>query len=109
MRKIAMAILAALPIAAAAATWQGAPLVDQNCVEKVKAAPDKHTTTCLIQCAKSGYGILENGKWLKFDSAGNEKALEALKATKKKDHIRVDVTGELAGDSIHVATLSIPE
>jgi len=107
MKKLALALMVALPIAAAAASWHDAPLIDKNCVEKVKASPDSHTTSCLIQCAKSGYGILDNGKWLKFDSAGNEKALAALKATTKKDHIRVDVTGELEGDSIRVATLSL--
>ena len=109
MRRIAFAVMAAFPLAAMAASWQAAPLIDKNCVEKVKASPDSHTTSCLLQCAKSGYGILDNGKWLKFDSAGNEKALAALKATKKKDHIRVDVTGDMEGDSIKVATLSIRE
>jgi len=108
MKKLAFAALASLPLATLATTWQDAPLVDHMCLDKVKASPDVHKTSCLVQCANSGYGILENGKWIKFDQAGNEMALSALKATAKKDHIRVNVTGELTGDTIHVSKLSIP-
>ena len=109
MKKLILSVLAAIPSIAFAATWANAPLVDHNCMEKVKANPDTHTTACLLQCASSGYGILENGKWIKFDKAGNEKALAALKATHRKDHVRVNVTGELKGSEIHVSTLSIPD
>ncbi|MGA8890476.1 MAG: hypothetical protein WB493_02830 [Anaeromyxobacteraceae bacterium] len=109
MRKLMLAVIAALPAMAFAATWTNAPLVDHNCAEKVKAAPDAHTTACLIQCSGSGYGILENGKWIGLDEAGNEKALAALKATGRKDHVRVNLTGELRGSVIHVSTLAIPD
>lgn len=102
--------LSGLPALALAASWDKAPLVDHMCLEKVKANPDKHTTSCLIQCANSGYGILGgDGQWLKFDEAGNQKALAALKATKKKDHIRVNVTGERKGDTIEVASLALAD
>ena len=94
--------------AAWAEEWQKAPLIDTKCLDKVKGDPDKHTTQCLIMCEKSGYGILlEDGTYLKFDKAGNEKALEALKATDMKDHIRVSVKGQRDGDSVKVETLAI--
>ena len=109
MKRFALAIILVLPLTATAATWENAPLVDHMCVDKVKASPDDHKTSCLIQCAGSGYGILENGKWLKFDKAGNDMALAALKATSKKDHVRVNVSGDLSGDTIHVAKLTIPD
>lgn len=109
MKKLLLAMLAAIPATAWAATWTNVPLIDHNCVEKVKADPDSHTTSCLIQCASSGYGILENGKWVKFDSGGNEKALAALKATHRKNHIRVNVTGEMKDSVIHVSDLSIQD
>lgn len=102
--------LSGLPALALAGSWDKAPLVDHMCLEKVKANPDKHPTSCLIQCANSGYGILgSDGQWLKFDEAGNQKALAALKATKKKDHIRVNVTGERKGDTIEVASLALAD
>jgi hypothetical protein len=112
MKRLA-AVLAVVALAGAAAAyaeeWTNVALVDHHCLSKVKADPDSHPTSCLIQCAKSGYGILTtDGTWLKFDKAGNEKALEALKATDKKDHIRVNVTGELKDGEIMVSELSIP-
>ena len=93
---------------AASETWKGVSLVDSMCAAKVKSNPDKHTTKCAIQCQESGFGILtEDGTFLKFDSAGNEKALAALKATKKTDHLRATVSGEKDGDTIKVESLSL--
>ncbi len=109
MKKAILAALLVVPLTTFAATWQDVPLVDHNCEKKVKADPDSHTTACLLKCASSGYGILENGAWLKFDKAGNEKALAALKATARKDHVRVNVTGEKKGSVIHVSSVSIPD
>ncbi len=111
MKKLA-AVLIVLALAGATAAfaedWTGVALVDQHCMSKVKADPDSHPTSCLIQCSKAGYGILtSDGTFLKFDKAGNEKALAALKATDKKDHIRVNVTGELKKDVIEVSALTI--
>jgi hypothetical protein len=106
----AVLILAAflLPAIATAETWENLPLVDHNCLERVKADPDKHETSCLIMCSRSGYGVLtSDGTWLKFDKKGNDEALKALKATKKENGIRVTVTGERTGDTIKVATLKI--
>lgn len=109
MKKLIAFVLSVLPALALAATWTNVPLVDHNCAEKYGKDPDRHTTSCLLTCASSGYGILENGKWVELDKAGNEKALSALKATSRKDHIRVDVTGEQEGSVIHVRSLAIHE
>lgn len=110
MRKTALVVIVAvgLPFAASAETWKNAPVVDTNCVSKVKADPDKHTAKCAIQCEKSGYGLLlADGTYLKFDAAGNAKALAALKATRKSDHLRANVEGDRQGDEIKVKSLTI--
>jgi hypothetical protein len=97
-----------LPALAAAETWKNVPLIDHDCLNKVKADPDKHPTSCLIMCSDSGYGVLtSDGSWLKFDKSGNEKALKALHETKKTAGIRVTVNGERQGDEIKVATITI--
>ncbi len=107
----ALVVLAlTMPALALAGTWEKASLIDNMCREKMGKTPDKHPTSCLLKCAASGYGILtSDGKWLQLDKAGNEKALTALKATKKRDHIRVNVTGEQTGDGIAVSALSIAD
>lgn len=112
MRKLlgVLIVSLSLPCVALAAEWQNVSLVDQMCASKVKADPDKHPTSCLLKCAGSGYGIqTADGTYVKFDDAGNKLALAELKRTDKKDHIRVNVTGEQKGDVIQVASLKLVE
>jgi len=71
---------------------------------------EAHTRECLLmpECQKSGYGVYTNdNKFLKFDEAGNRKALAAVKASSKLDDFEVEVTGEVKGDTIKVATLKV--
>ena len=90
------------------ATTTRVPVVDGHCISKVKADPDKHPTSCAVQCAKGGYGLLtSDGTYVKFDAAGNEKVLAALKATDKKDHLRADVAGERSGDTIKLSSFTL--
>ncbi len=110
MRKLLVTLVVSLwmPSAALAASWENVSLVDQMCLSKMKADPDKHTTSCLIKCADSGYGVLtQDGKWLKLDKTGNQQALAALKKSDKKDHVRVNVTGEQKGEEIQVSSLKL--
>jgi len=89
-------------------TWTSVSLMDGHCNEKMASDPDSHPRSCAIQCAKGGYGVLTaDGKFLKFDEAGNEKALEALKKSEAKDHLRATVKGTLDGDVITVTSISI--
>jgi|KBSMisStandDraft_5_1062788.scaffolds.fasta_scaffold320480_2 hypothetical protein len=112
MKKLLCLIVAAfaLPMALKAETWKNVPLMDSMCAAKseTKANPDAHSKTCAIQCEKSGYGILSSdGKFLKFDAAGNKEVQAALKSTKKTDHLRVDVEGQVKGDEIAVKSVSL--
>ncbi len=112
MRKLLVGVLVSMwmPAAALAASWENVSLVDQMCASKadVRAAPDQHPVSCLLKCASSGYGVMTpDGKYLKFDKAGNELALAALKKASAKDHVRVNVTGEQKGEEIRVASLAL--
>ncbi len=102
-------VAAVLPLAAAAETWDNAPLIDQNCSAKYTLKDvDTHTRGCALSCASSGFGILTaDGKYLRFDDAGTKKALAALKATKKQDHLRATVTGQQMNDTIKVESLKL--
>ena len=103
-----MTMLAGL---AAAAQVNGI-LMDKMCSAKAakggQQAAVMHTRECALMppCQKSGYGVFtSDNRFLTFDDAGNAKALAALNASKKKDNLKVQVTGDVQGDSIKVADL----
>jgi hypothetical protein len=106
---LAAAVLALVPLAASAEVWKNASLLDSMCAAKEKVAkdPDSHPVSCALQCAKSGYGIMADGKYLKFDQAGNDQIASELKSTKKTDHLRVTVDGERKGDTIAVKSVKL--
>lgn len=96
-----------------AAEFEGI-LMDKMCSMKAEKEGQKaaqmHTRDCALMpdCQKSGYGVFTaDGKFLALDEAGNTQAVQALKASKKKDNLRVKVSGELQGDTIKVSTLKL--
>jgi len=98
----------ALPVFAFGENWSNVPIIDTQCSAKVKADPDSHTRDCAMTCAKSGFGIVDkDGNYLKFDAKGNEEALKLLQSTSKKDHLRVNVTGQKEGNVIHVQSVQM--
>jgi len=118
------AMLASFAGVACAAQVQGI-LIDQMCSSKAEVrivsgprleggmiVAEAHTRECALMpaCQKSGYGVFTyDNKFLKFDEAGSRKALAALKASKKEDDLKVEVTGEIQGDTIKVASLKLVE
>jgi hypothetical protein len=89
---------------AGAETWNGT-LVDVMCKGKDLAS---HTTKCALGCAKGGYGlVLADGKFVKFDEAGNAKALSALKGTTKEKDLKAKVSGTLDGDTVKVSAIDL--
>jgi hypothetical protein len=59
-------------------------------------------------CQQSGYGVFTaDNKYLTFDDSGNTKAIAALKKSKKKDDLKVTVTGDVQGDTIKVSSLKL--
>jgi hypothetical protein len=106
MKRLAMLGAAAslLSFAALAETMSGT-LVDVMCKDKDLAG---HTTKCALGCAKSGYGLVTgDGKFVKFDEAGNAKALAALKATKKDKDLKAKVEGKMDGETVQVSSIEI--
>lgn len=89
-------------------------LMDKMCSAKAvtggQSVATAHDRECALMppCQKSGYGVFtEDNRFLVFDSAGNTKALAALKKSKKKDDLKVTVSGEVQGDTIKVASLKL--
>jgi len=112
MRKFASVVavlgMCAMPAFAAPETFSDVSVIDSNCSKKAAADPDSHTRECALKCQASGYGIItKDHKFLKFDAAGNSKIAEALKASDKKDHLRVDVTGDVKEDTLNVSSIKL--
>ena len=89
-------------------------LMDKMCSMKAlkdgQKAATMHTRQCAMMpdCEKSGYGVFTaDNKYLVFDAAGNEQAAAALKSSKKKDNLKVKVSGEVDGETIKVASLKL--
>lgn len=99
--------LGAFPVLASAATFHDVPLVDVNCSKKVAANPDAHTRDCALSCAKSGFGIVQDGKFIKFDANGNREVLRELKASHETDHLRVNVKGKVEGNTMKVSSVKL--
>lgn len=112
MKKLASMIvllgLSAPPAFAAMTSYQNVPLLDVSCSKKAAADPDSHTRSCALACEKSGFGIVtKDQQFVKFDAEGNAKISEALKASSKKDHLRVDVKGDLDGGTLKVSSVKL--
>jgi hypothetical protein len=97
-----------MPALAGIETYINVPVVDVNCSQKTDADPDSHTRACALKCEASGSGILtKDNRFLKFDAQGNYNIGEALKASDKKDHLRVNVSGDVQGDTLKVTSIEL--
>jgi hypothetical protein len=100
--------LGLLATPALAATFNDVSVIDVSCSKKMTADADSHTRECALACQKGGFGILTaDKKFLKFDADGNAKIIEELKASDKTDHLRVNVTGDVQGDTLKVASVQL--
>lgn len=70
-------------------------------------AAAKHTKACALEegCAASGYGVFSEGKWYKFDAAGDKMAKELIEKTKTEKGIMVEVKGEMKGETLAVSSI----
>jgi len=108
MKYIALSLVltAGLALAAAAESVSGT-IVDMMCRGKDLAS---HTRECALTCAKSGYGVVTaDGKFLKFDEAGNARTLAALKKLSKEKDLKAKVTGTVDGDIIKVESVDFQQ
>src|SRR3954451_24348185 len=102
--KYAVLSLTLVLTAAAADSFSGT-VVDVMCRGKDLAG---HTRECAVTCAKSGYGMVTaEGKFLKFDEAGNARTLAALKKAAKEKDLKAKVTGTLDGDVLKVRAIEL--
>lgn len=112
MKQLTLFVLALFGLGALALAGEAKTgvLIDAMCGEKVAANAEKvanHKVSCarMDNCKESGYGIVVEGKFLKFDAAGDEKAWAVLEKTSKSNDLKVKVTGALEGDTLKVSSI----
>ena len=89
-------------------TFNGVSIVDVACSKKAAADADSHTRECALQCKESGFAIVTaDNHVLKLDADGNAKVLKQLKASDKADHLRVNVSGDVEGDTLKVTSVKL--
>lgn len=112
---LAVAVVSAVAVArmqAQAQTVSGY-LVDVKCgAARANEAgfPAEHTKDCMLMdaCMKSGYGVMTaEKKLIKFDAAGNKKAVELLKATNKDKDWKVAVKGTMKDGVLAVESIAV--
>ena len=84
-------------------------LLDAACSRKIEGDPEKasiHSKSCALKeyCKASDYGVLVEGRFLKFDEAGDKLALEFLEKT-KKNPLALLVTADFSVNPIAVSNL----
>ncbi len=98
-----IALLTLLTLGTLAAADFTGTVVDVMCRGKDLAG---HTRECALTCSKSGYGLVTpDGKFLKFDEAGNARALASLKKLSKDKDLKAKVSGTLEGDVLKVQAI----
>ena len=87
-------------------------LLDASCYSK-----EMKSANCAATASSTSFVLLASGKAYKFDTAGNEKAITALKtrADRAKDPnqpatasaVTATVSGTVSGDTIQVESISV--
>ena len=108
-----LALLTGTAFAAEAADIQGV-ITDWNCTERMvrdgRANVLRQDRNCSLMkdANRSAYGLItDDKKFYKLDEEGNRQARELLNNSHDKNNLRVLARGELEGNTIKVATMSI--
>jgi hypothetical protein len=102
--KLATLTLSFAALAGAADSYSGT-VVDVMCRTKDLAG---HTRECAITCSKTGYGLVTaDGKFLKFDEAGNARTLAMLKKSTKEKELKAKVSGTVSADVLKVESIEL--
>ena len=108
MKNLGFALLVvALASPLAAKEYKSVTLMDSMCSGEQKNIdhPEDHKASCALKCVKSGLGAMIDGKYVQFDKKGNDLAEEAIKKTKKKDHLLATINGDMKDDKLAVTSL----
>lgn len=109
----AVCLLAMTAEALSAAELQGL-IVDWKCAPQIVRDGREQTLRNNQSCrlmkdySRSNYGLITDDKKLyRLDDPGNRRILELLRNTPDKDNLKVVVTGEIDGNAVKVANITM--
>ena len=84
--------------------------MDAACGARVAANAEKtakHTVACALMesCKASGFGVILEGRFLKFDPEGDEQAVTLLENAKVRENFHVEVTGKFSETEVKVSAM----
>lgn len=108
----------ALGLVAAAGIGYGAEIqgvvTDWNCTQAMVQNGRENTLRRNRSCSlmknfeRSAYGLITQGKqFYRLEDPGNQHVLQLLRNTPDKDNLKVVVSGDIQGNTIKVANMSI--
>ena len=108
MKNVTLVILCALMILSSSVLAHDRKvgiLIDATCGKRLAKSPDEakaHLVSCCLKesCAKSGFGVIVDGKFYKFDNMGDKLAAAILEGTGRKSGVRVRVDAHFDADPI---------
>lgn len=112
--KLAAAFLGmSLAVATASAADLQGVIADWKCVKPMlkdgrdKVLKQNRNCSLMTSYSRKAYGLITvDQKSYKLDDAGRAWALRLLKDTPDKDNLKVVVSGDIDGDTIHVKNMS---
>ena len=111
---IVMLCLSALTAGSAVAEDFQGVLTDWKCTERMvkdgreKTLKNDHSCSLRRNSARSSYGLItDDKKYYQLDAEGVKQAKELLNNSHDKDNLRVLARGELDGNTVKVATMTI--
>lgn len=111
---IAVCLLSAASTALSAAAELQGLIVDWQCAKQIirngreKTLRNDQNCRLMKDYHKSTYGIITDDKKIyRLDDPGNHRILELLRNTPDKDNLKVVVTGEIDGDVVKVANITM--
>ncbi len=77
-------------------------LMPEACKSRRESSPEEHTTRCALEpeCIASGFGLLVDAQFFRFDAKGQEMAKSYFETTKKVDEHKVEVVGDVVGEEL---------
>ena len=90
-------------------TWEGY-IVDARYAKEITGDPETAMKRAAeyskaMAVKETAFGLIVDGRWMKFDEASNQKAVEYIKSSKVEKGFRVLVQGTLSGDALAVTSI----